>query len=374
MRRYTQLAACIALLAALSCRAFAALPAAPLVRLDPARMFNPASESLLSGLFIPPATLSPVARVLFGDPAPSQVAMVAAAASSAPSPSSVVGAVRLRPYAPQALRLPQLDVERAAAAPALVVTRPRLNTVALQPPSVHFGSYALYTPAQQSLRERVDVPVRVGPVHFTGTVSGDTSQTVHVDAVREMQLCGTTDEAAACPYLHDERVAHLSAATDFDVRAGATHLDLRLGGSISRLVNRDAGMYEYAPLDPDLQFDAPAAGSPSAQTPFDSSLLYYPGLTDLVRHGVNASVAVPISPALTVGLQYDRTHYAGNYAAILTPGFDARKDTYLGNVTYTLPNSSSLTLSARQYRFQDSSAPNFSLTQTRADLQFTVKF
>ena len=54
---------------------------------------------------------------------------------------------------------------------------------------------------------------------------------------------------------------------------------------------------------------------------------------------------------------------------------DARKDTYLGNVTYQLPYSSSaITLSARQYRYQDSLTQDFNLNQTRADLNFTVKF
>ena len=378
MRRYSQLAACIALLAALSCRAFAGALAPSPARLDPARMFDPASESLLSALFVPPAPLSPIAGVLFGgSPSVTPIA-VAAAATATPSQAGIVDAVRLRGYVAQMPAMPSLQLQAPPVkalvnvAPAHLAATPlKIRAVA---PTVHFGSYASYAPAQQSLHEQVDVPVRVGAVRFSGTVSGAQAQTARVDAVREMQLCGTTDEASACPYLHDERVQNLAAATDFNVRAGNTRVNLRLSGSVSKVLDRDAAMYQYAPLDPDLRFDAAANGSQLVQSPADSSLLYYPGLTDVVRHGLNASLAVPISPALTIGLQYDRTHYEGNYGTILTPGFDARKDTYLGNVTYKLPNSSSLTLSARQYRFQDSLAPNFNLTQTRADLQFTVKF
>ena len=44
-------------------------------------------------------------------------------------------------------------------------------------------------------------------------------------------------------------------------------------------------------------------------------------------------------------------------------------------MTYQLPNTNSaVTLSARLYRYQDGLAQNFNLTQTRTDLNFTVKF
>jgi hypothetical protein len=218
--------------------------------------------------------------------------------------------------------------------------------------------------------ERVNVPVRVGALHFSGVLSGAQAQTFHGDAVRAMELCGTTDEAAACPYLHDEHVQSVAAGTAFDVRAGNTYLNLQLSGSVGRVSSGDLAMYQYTPLDPDTQLDPTTSASPA-----DSSLLYYPGLAQVVRHGLNARLDVPVAPKVTIGLQYDRSHYQGDYGMLLAPGFDARKDTYLGNVTYALPNSSSMiTLSARQYRYQDSLSPNFNLTQTRADLQFTVKF
>lgn len=102
-------------------------------------------------------------------------------------------------------------------------------------------------------------------------------------------------------------------------------------------------------------------------------MLQYPGVTALVKHGVDAKVAVPLTQRVTLGLQYDTSHYQGDYGA-LVQGLDARKDTYLGNVTYQLPNSSAITLSTRLYRYQDGLVQNFNLTQTRTDLNFTVKF
>lgn len=344
-----------------------------LAHLDPARMFNPNSESLLSALFAAPLPLSPINVVLFGAPNPEATAVPAPERNTVPGGSAVLTAVTLHAYAPPAV-LPAVPMAQPSVAPVPVV-HPRLAPTALaahaaQPASVRFGSYTPYVPAVQNLNENVQVPVRVGGVHFSGVVSGAQAQTTHVDAVRAMQLCGTTDEAAACPYLHDERVQSLEAGTAFNVRAGNTQLNLQVSGTLGQVSTHDGALFQYTPLDPDTQLDPAAVGSPA-----DSSLLYYPGLTDVVRHGVNARIAVPVSPALTVGLQYDRSHYQGNYGDLLTPGFDARKDTYLGNVTYQLPNSSSLlTLSARQYRYQDGAASNFNLTQTRADLSFTVKF
>ncbi|HET9095787.1 MAG TPA: hypothetical protein VFN37_03925, partial [Candidatus Baltobacteraceae bacterium] len=70
---------------------------------------------------------------------------------------------------------------------------------------------------------------------------------------------------------------------------------------------RDGALFQYTPLDPDTQLNLPVAPSPA-----DSSLLYYPGLTDVVRHGLDARLAVPVSHGVTIGLQYDRSHYQGN--------------------------------------------------------------
>lgn len=380
MPRLTVLVAVVALVAALSSRA----PADGLTasHLDPARMFDPGAESLLARLFTAPKEFtpdaSPVSVALFYEPSPAAATM-AMVQAPVQTGTATISAVNLHVYktplqleAPPLAQAPVTAVAPAAhVAPHLTVEQPRVQIAAVAPPEVRFGAYAPYVPAMQHIQENVQVPVRIGPVHFSGSVSGDEAQTVHADAVRAMQICGTTDEAAACPYLHDERAQNIAAGTNFNLRAGNTQVRLELSGSVGQVSNGDAALYQYSPLDADTQLDAARAGSPE-----DTSLLYYPGLTEVVRHGMNARVAVPLSHALTVGLQYDTAHYQGNYnTVLLAPGLDARKDTYLGNVTYQIPNSSSLiTLSARQFRYQDTFAPNFNLTETRADLSLTVKF
>jgi hypothetical protein len=220
----------------------------------------------------------------------------------------------------------------------------------------------------------VDIPVRVGAVHFSGSLSGSQAQTTHTDAFREVQLCGTTDEASACPYLHESSASSLVAATNFSVRTWDRNVKLQLGGGVEHLSNGDAAIFPYVPLDPEETLDTAASnGAPG------NAMLYYPGVSDLVKHNINAQLAVPITQRITLGLQYDTSHYQGDYgspiAQGLVQGVDARKDTYLGNVTYQLPNTSSaITLSTRLYRYQDAFTQNFNLTQTRTDLNFTVKF
>jgi hypothetical protein len=222
---------------------------------------------------------------------------------------------------------------------------------------------------------KVDIPMRVGGVHFSGLVSGSQAQTTHTDALREVQLCGTTDEASACPYLHESSASSLLAATNFSVRTWDRNVKLQLGGGVEHLSNGDAAIFPYVPLDPEETLDSAAS---NATVP-GNAMLYYPGVSDLVKHSINAQLAVPITRRITLGLQYDTSHYQGDYgtplAQGLVQGVDARKDTYLGNVTYQLPNTSSaITLSTRLYRYQDALTQNFNLTQTRTDLNFTVKF
>lgn len=372
MSRFARVAALLALVAALYCRVQAApWPPSGVANLDPVRMFDPAADSMLAALFTPSKELSPLSVAIFYAPDPNAVAIAAAVAPQS-SQTATVHAIALRAYVPP-VQLPDEPLGAPSVTPAVAVQHAQVaqaHVRASSPqPDVRFGNYTNYAPSTHRLSEDVHVPVRIGGVHFSGVLSGTQSQSTHTDAVRAMQLCGTTDEAAACPYLHEERAQLFSAGTNFDVRAGNARFNLQLSGSVGRVSSHDTAMYQYVPLDPDPQLDSVRAGSPQ-----DTSLLYYPGLTQMVRHGVDARVAVPISPALTVGLQYDRAHYQGNYATTFAPGLDARKDTYLGNVTYQLPNSNSLlTLSAQQYRYQDGLAP-FNLTETRADLSFTVKF
>lgn len=328
-------------------------------RLDPARVFNANSESLIAIVAFAPRPMSPVDLALFNVTGSPATGWGNQPAFLLPRTGAGVAGVnldipRLRAsYAPNALTASSPHL----APPSLNVPSPQPAYGSVSVPSavaelpqtrlalVHFGTYAPYTPTLAGVDANVSVPVRLGGVHF---------QT----AFHAMQVCGTADEGAACASTPETNAQSFSAGTSFNVRAGNGAVNVGLTSSIEHMNNAAAGIFPYVPLDPDAQ-----AG------------LSYFGLTDVVSHAVGAKLAVPVTPRVTIGLQYDRAHYQGDYGTALLAGFDARKDTYLGNVTYQLPNTSSaITLSARQYRYQDAFAPNFNLTQTRADLNFTVKF
>ncbi len=328
-------------------------------RLDPARVFNPLSESLIAIASFEPRPMSPMDIALFNVAGAPANGWADQPAFLLPRTGAGVAGVNLEiprlraSYAPTALTASSPHL----APPALNVPSPQPAYGSVSVPSataelpqaqiasVHFGTYAPYTPALSGVDANVSVPVRLGGVHF---------QT----AFRAMQVCGTADQGAACASARDANAQSFSAGTSFNVRTGNSAVNVGLTSSIEHMSNAAAGIFPYVPLDPDAQ-----AG------------LSYFGLTDVVSHGVGAKLAVPVTPRVTIGLQYDRAQYQGDYGSALLPGFSARKDTYLGNVTYQLPNTSSaITLSARQYRYQDAFAPNFNLTQTRADLNFTVKF
>jgi hypothetical protein len=368
MGRFARVAASAVLVALSVCaQASAAFPVSlgdGIARLDPLRMFNPSSESLFANVNGVPRYLSPIDIGLFNISAPVDVALRGDTPHFvAPAGAGVANVKLAIPQMHAAYNPPEVS----APAPRLVdpqvnvppaQTQTNLNAVAVRtaPPldvpqstsDVRFGSYAPYTPSLRERATNVFVPARVGKVHFE-------------TAFHAMQVCGTADEAAACASASDNTAAQaFTAGTSFDVRTGNSALKVGLSSSIEHVNNgtnnATTGMFPYVPLDPDAQ----------------GGLQYF-GLTDVVSQSVGAQVAVPVSSRLTVGLQYNRSHLQGDYGTTLLPGFDATKDTYLGNLTYQLPNSSAITFSARQYRFQDALAPN-SLTQTRADLNFTVKF
>lgn len=344
--------------------------------LDPSRLFDRNAESAVS--LVPAqhqasrfaAVLFHVASVDSQTLAPPAVAQSSVAAEPAhltlPEKNAPAQGISAQAFATAA---PLYADDGPLLAPPVDQTGTTLPvaTTLLQTPSVRFGAYQPYVPSLSTAGGQITVPVRLGAVHFTGQLLSWGMESLHPDAFHVLQVCGTTDLAAPCPYVSDTRAQNFTAATNFTLRAGNDRLALQLTGGVEHIGFDQNAAFPYVPAGPDL-IDGRAGG-------FDlqSPALYYPGLTNVVKQSVGARLAVPVTPRVTVGLQYETQNLKGDYGTLLFPGLNARKDTYLGNVTYQLPYSSSaITLSARQYHYQD--APDFNLTQTRADLNFTVKF
>lgn len=359
MARFARIAVSAALVA-LCCgmQASASMPGPPPgVRLDPARVFNPQSESLFAPLS-PSRTFSFVTASLFGrsvafdQDLPLQFTAPSAAGRAVVSFTVPQVRSTFEPRGGQLAYLPSPSIPNAPlrssrqevyAPPALQTAAPQ-PPMRLQTPNVNFGSYAPYAAASAGMTAGTDVAVRIGRMHF------DT-------AFRAMQRCGTADEADACRLSSLSSAQAFTAGTAFNVRAGGRNVNLQISSGFAHLNDSAAGVFPYVPPDTEAQ-----AG------------VTYAGLTDVVEHNLGAAVAVPLTGRMTLGLQFNRAHYQGDFGSTLLPGYAGMRDTYLGDLTYRLQGSSALTLTARQYRYQDLLAPDFNVVQTRADLNFTVKF
>ncbi len=382
MTRFSRSAVLAVLVAVLFLSVPVTAKAAAGATLDPARIFDHNAETFFS--------LTPVRRSAstFGA-ALFNVAVADSLGLPAPAVTSSVPVARVHLTLPAGRTLSTQSISAQAFATSApiyaddtpliapltdqqdAISLPAIARSFAQSPSVRFGTYQPYVPTLQSVAAALTVPIRIGALHFSGQLTGAGMQSLHPDAFHILQVCGTTDQAAPCPYVSDARAQSLIATTNFTLRTGNERLHIQLSGGVERIGFQQDAAFPYVPANPDPVFGGQHSGSFDPQAP----LLYYPGLTSLVKQSVGAKLAVPVTPRVTVGLQYEQQHYEGQYGALLFPGLDARKDTYLGNVTYQLPSgSSAITLSARQYRYQDSYAPDYNLQQTRADLNFTVKF
>jgi hypothetical protein len=241
---------------------------------------------------------------------------------------------------------------------------PRLNTfetasarqVSLAPsPSAMLASGAFGEGTQQAAFDArlqdaaiaIPSPVRVGAF----TIAGDTS---------------TADFTALAA--HD---AQLTAGTVVSVRAGSRSLNFSVVSDYERLTDANALTFSQSTPTDLTRYEGTSA---LAQLPGGNPALLIPNYADVTSRGLNAGLAVPVNGRLTVGVGYGAQRLTGSYGTSFVPNLDANNYSYLGNITFSLPRfSSAITLSARQNRYQDNLTP-FTLQQTRADLNFTVKF
>lgn len=197
--------------------------------------------------------------------------------------------------------------------------------------------------AQNAANVSLPLAVDVGKVHLRGHVEGAQSQATSLSL--ETQSMG--------------------AGADATFHALRRDVQVNVGSS-----------YEHLTRDSNTPFTSTSFDNTATLQLAPNGLVPIPAYADLSKRTVSAGVAVPVTHNVTVGAQYDQQRLLGGVGAAGVVNVDARNDIYGGNVTFRLPNNpaASISLSAKQYRFQDNIVPSNAFTQTRADLNFTVKF
>jgi hypothetical protein len=214
--------------------------------------------------------------------------------------------------------------------PPLPAISPAPGTLAFTPPEAHGLDFV--PPAEQ-----------IGAVRFEGRSS-------------DQQSSGLPQLT-----LHD---ATLNAGANFDVRAGKRDLDVTLS----------SGYQQGGPSFNSFSA-APPSSTGSWQLPGSSAPLFAPSAMDLDRLSLGAGVSVPVVHGLTLNLDYDAQRLYGGYGLPGLVNLDTMSNTYGGKLTFNIPHiSSSLSIGAYQDRFADGILPINGQTQTREDVNFTVKF
>jgi len=150
----------------------------------------------------------------------------------------------------------------------------------------------------------------------------------------------------------------------FDLRAGKHSLNLNVSSQYEHVADANAeGMA------------SPSLGAAGWQAPGVGAALAVPNYSDMNLLSLGAGISVPVVHGVTLNLNYDAQRLYGAYGLPGLVNLDTIDNSYGGKLTFQIPkSSSSLSISAYQDRFQDSLLPINGSTQTREDVNFTVKF
>jgi hypothetical protein len=273
-------------------------------------------------------------------------------------------------FAEDRLALRDLATQDADAFPAAAPLNVGLNSVHFSMPAPSTGDEATlvpptshYTAAYQPVAPLPAISPEPGTLAFMPpqiSASEPAASTAQVGAIR---FHSQTEPNTSPPQLGLQDAAY-GAGANFDVRAGKRNVSVNLSSEYEH-VGRNSDTFSVAPLDTASSWQLPGAGAP----------LLVPNYADLNRLSVGAGVSVPVVRGLTLNLNYDAQHLYGGYGLPGLVNLDTINNTYGGNLTFTIPRiSSSLSIGAYQDRFQDGAQPLNGLTQTREDVNFTVKF
>ncbi|HTU69082.1 MAG TPA: hypothetical protein VMF11_02080 [Candidatus Baltobacteraceae bacterium] len=273
----------------------------------------------------------------------------------------------------------------------IVPAAPPAAAVQLPTPAIGIADAAFAAPVQTASIPAISTQLRVPAVAYyqdVAPVPTDAPAThrfdlsgLHVDATQAFTAASfgaatpsTLSEGLQIPLRvgHVQFAPHAEAGTT-TLGAGAT-LDVRAG-------KRDLGVDLSSALThstlsaPEFSATSTSGTSPLLGLTGSNLPVFVPAYADVSTHTLSTGLTVPVTRSLTANLQYDQQHLLGAYGAPGISNLDANNTIYGAQLTFNLPRSSSaISLSTRQYRYQDNIVPANALTQTNTNLNFTIKF
>jgi hypothetical protein len=255
-------------------------------------------------------------------------------------------------------------------------TRPNLQSfgVRFAPQDSLLSSNALFMAAYQPVAPAPNISPAPGTIAFappvTSSVDGLQEQTqtasaltpnLHVGPVR-FEGAANADRAATQTSQSSLSDRSYDAGANFDVHAAKRTLTFDLTSEYEQVAPGESSGVSAAPLN-----------SSSLQIP--GAPLFISDYANLNRLSLGAGLSVPVVHGLTLNLNYDAQRLYGGYGLPGLMNLDSVNNSYGGKLTFNIPKTSSfLSISAYQDRFGDTVFPLNESTQTREDVNFTVKF
>ncbi|MBC5825740.1 MAG: hypothetical protein GIW99_05680 [Candidatus Eremiobacteraeota bacterium] len=227
--------------------------------------------------------------------------------------------------------------------------------------------YSSYAPNTRGGSAQLNFPLIVGKVDARLRIGGQ--------MLREVQPNALADHAFGLNYPTRQRATYAQVASG--VTLGLPLLNRRATISLDALYEslrrNDRSPFVYA-ADPALGLNAFNSLASAELAGSGARVLYYPNFSNLSHYYGAASVAVPLTSAVTANVAYVDQRYSGD-AQTLTQSVSQKKTSLTTGVLYNIPNTNaSVNLFFNRYAYRDNVLPSYDWVQNRQNLYFTVKF
>jgi len=324
--------------------------------------FRPQSFDLTAQLFASCFGESSDQQVAFVEPLRGLAFYVTPAAAPAAATANVAGDL-------PAPTITIADPAFAAPLPAKQVSLAQLSSQ-MRAPAVEYYESALPVPTDAPATHRFDLSSLqmnasqlngfAATASATGASNLQTTGTYMPMRVGKLQFAPHAEAGQSSALESNATNGALGAGATLNVRAGARSLGLDLSSALEHVTLTSP------------QYSTTSASAPAlsgAQLP-----VFVPAYADVSAQTISTGVTVPVSRKLTASLSYDTQHLLGAYGVPGATNLDANNTIYGAQLTYNLKGSSLISLSTRQYHFQDNLLPSNALTQINTNLNFTIKF